>query len=100
MIDHTSARSLERIIRNLYNLPDRGLASGLADADHFASHPMDAAIMVISYIYARNLEDDDARYANFLREYDLIFRDQNDHIGADTVNKYVNELNKIVRNYL
>ena len=100
IIDHNSAIILERKVRSLYNLPDRGMVSGLADADHFASHPMDAAIMVISYIYAKGLEDNDSQFEEFLCKYDLVFRGQNDSVDADEIKNYINDLNKIVNIYL
>lgn len=73
IIDHNSAIILECKVRSLYNLPDRGFISGLADADHFASHHMDAAIIAILYIYAKGLEDNDSQFEEFLCKYELIF---------------------------
>lgn len=46
-IEHGDAIELESIVRRLFNC-DRSGVSGLADADNFESHPMDAAIMVVS----------------------------------------------------
>ncbi len=49
-VTHNDAIELEHQVRRLYGC-DRAGVSGLADADHFESRPMDAAIMVVSYIY-------------------------------------------------
>ena len=57
-IKHGDAISLEKIVCRLYKC-SRSDVFGLVDADFFESHPIDAAIMVVSYIYAHNLQDNE-----------------------------------------
>ena len=45
-IQHNNAIELERLVRKLFKC-DRAGVSGLADADHFESYPLDAAVMIV-----------------------------------------------------
>lgn len=54
-IEHSDAIELEHQVRRLFKC-DRAGVSGLADADNFESRPMDAAVMVVSYIHAKGLQ--------------------------------------------
>ena len=69
-INHNDAITLEYIVRRLYKC-DRTGVSGLADADNFESHPMDAAIMIVSYIHAHGLQSSETQYDEFLCKYDI-----------------------------
>lgn len=69
-INHNDAIALEYQVRKLFNC-DRTGVSGLADADHFESRPMDAAIMVVSYIHAKGLQFSETEYDEFLSKYDI-----------------------------
>lgn len=71
-INHNDAIELEHQVCRLFKC-DRAGVSGLADADNFASHPMDAAIMVVSYIHAKGLQSSETQYDEFLCKYDAIF---------------------------
>ena len=53
-ISHNDAIELEHLVCRLFNC-DRAGVSGLADADNFESRPMDAAVMVVSFIHAKGL---------------------------------------------
>ena len=98
-INHNDAVALEFLIRKLYNCGRTGV-SGLADADHFATHPMDAAIMVVSYIYARGLQKSDTEYDEFLFKYDTIFNYPEENDAANEVDNYIADLASIVDKYI
>lgn len=71
-INHNDAIELEHQVRRLFKC-DRAGVSGLADADNFESRPMDAAVMVVSYIHAKGLQSSETQYDEFLCKYDVIF---------------------------
>lgn len=98
-ISHGEAIELEHYVRKLFNC-DRAGVSGLADADNFESRPMDAAIMVVSYIYAKGLEVTDHEYDKFLSKYDTIFTYPDENDAKNEVQNYINELSDIINNYL
>ena len=50
-INHNDEIELEHEVRRLYGC-DRGGVSGMADADYFEGHPIQAAVLVVSYIHA------------------------------------------------
>ena len=52
-ITHNDAIELEHQVRRLYGC-DRGGVSGMAEADYFEGHPIQAAVLVVSYIYAKS----------------------------------------------
>lgn len=64
-INHNDAMELEHQVRRFFKC-DRAGVSGLADADNFASRPMDVAVMVVSYIHAKGLQSSDTQYDEFL----------------------------------
>lgn len=98
-INHGDAIALESVVRRLFNC-DRTGVSGLADADHFESRPMDAAIMVVSYIHAKGLQDSETQYDEFLCKYDTIFKYPDENDAANEVQNYIDDLDEIVDNYL
>ncbi len=98
-ITHNEAKELEDQVRRLYGC-DRFGVSGLANVDHFESSPMDAAIMVISYIHAKGLHCSEIQYADFLSKYDTIFRYSNENDAKYEVKNYINELSEIVNKYI
>lgn len=98
-ISHTDAIELEYQVRRLFKC-DRTGVSGLADADHFESHPMDAAIMVVSYIHAKGLQASETQYDEFLYKYDTIFRYPDENDAKNEVRHYIDELAQIVEAYL
>ena len=67
-INHSDAIELEHQVRRLFKC-DRCGVSGLADADNFESNPLDAAIMVVSYIHAKGLQTSETQYDEFLCKY-------------------------------
>lgn len=98
-ITHGEAIELESIVRRLFNC-DRAGVSGLADADNFESRPMDAAVMVVSYIHARGLQYSETEYDEFLCKYDTIFRYPDENDAKNEVRNYIDELSAIVDKYL
>lgn len=98
-INHGDAITLESIVCRLYQC-DRAGVSGLADADNFESHPMDAAVMVVSYIHARGLQSSETQYDEFLCKYDAIFTYPDEHDADSEVQNYIEELERIVEDYL
>ena len=97
-ISHNDAIILENLVRNLFRC-DRAGVSGLANADHFESCPMDAAVMVVSYIYARNLERNEVQYDEFLSKYSSVFNYPEENNAEDEVQNYINDLREIVSEY-
>lgn len=54
-INHNEAIELEYQVRKLYGC-DRAGVSGMADADYFEGHPIQAAVLVVAYVHAKGLE--------------------------------------------
>lgn len=99
IITHNNAIELEHQVRRLYGCERAGV-SGLVDADYFESHPVAAAIMVVSYIYAKELNYSENEYDEFLHKYDTIFRYPEDNDANREVENYINELSEIVDRYI
>ena len=98
-IKHGDALRLENLVRRLFEC-DRTGVSRLADADHFESRPMDAAIVVIAYIHAKKLQDSETQYDEFLSKYDTIFTYPDENNAQDEVQNYIDDLAKIVEKYV
>ncbi len=98
-IQHSDAIELEHQVRRLFKC-DRAGVSGLADADNFESHPMDAAVMVISYIHAKGLQSSETQYDEFLCKYDRIFTYLEENDAEHEVENYIEELTAIIEDYL
>lgn len=98
-INHNDAIELEHLVRSLFKC-DRAGVSGLADADNFESHPMDAATMVVSYIHARGLQNSETQYDEFLCKYDTIFTYPDENDANHEVQNYIRELAEIIEAYI
>ena len=98
-INHNDAIELEYQVRRLFKC-DRAGVSGMADADHLESRPMDAAVMVVSYIHAKGLQSSETQYDEFLSKYDTIFRYPDENNAEYEVQNYIDELAKIIEDYL
>ena len=98
-IDHSSAIELEQQVRNLFKC-DRFGVSGLADADKFEAHPLDAAAMVVSYIHAKGLQDSENQYIEFLNKYNTVFTYPEEYDMKLEIKNYIKELTEIVKKYL
>lgn len=95
MIEHNQAIELELIVRKLYKC-ERGGVSRMVEADIFEDSPIEAAKLVISYIYAKGLNETDDQYASFLDKYIVMFSDVEDKVDAE---QYIDELEEIVDRY-
>lgn len=98
-IKHNDAIALEHQVRRLFKC-DRAGVSGLADADNFESRPMDAAVMVMSYIHAKGLQSSETQYDEFLCKYDTIFSYPDENNAEQEVQDYIDELTGIIEDYL
>lgn len=98
-INHNYAIELEHQVRRLFKC-DRSGVSGLADADNFESNPLDAAVMVVSYIHAKGLQASETQYDEFLCKYETIFKYPDENNASNEVENYINELSAIIENYL
>lgn len=99
IINHSDAIELEHQVRRLYGC-DRGGVSGMADADNFERNPFRAAIMVVSYIHAKDLQDSETEYDEFLHRYEVIFTYPEENDAAREVRNYIRDLSKIVSKYV
>lgn len=97
-IQHSDAIILEGEVRRLFKC-DRAGVSGLADADNFESRPMDAAIMVVSYIHAKGMQSSETQFDEFLNKYDTIFTYPDENDAKNKVEQYIDELVQIVDKY-
>ena len=95
LISHEQALKLEYLVRDLYHC-DRGGVSGLADADNFEYHPLDAAIMVVSFILARDLQIHETQYDQFLSQYYNVFTSPDEYDTKKEAENYIKELTRIV----
>ena len=98
-INHNDAIKLEHQVRRLYNC-DRAGISGMADADYFEGNPIQAAVLVVAYVYARRLENGPYQYDEFLHKYETIFKYPEENDFDNEVKKYVSELKEIVEQYI
>lgn len=98
-INHNYAIELEHQVRRLFNC-DRCGVSGLADADNFEGNPLDAAIMVVSYVHAKGLQSSETQYDEFLCKYETIFRYPEENDASNEVENYIKDLSAIVEQYL
>ena len=98
-INHNDAIELEHQVRRLYGC-DRGGVSGMADADYFEGHPIQAAVLVVSYIHANHRESGPYQFDEFLNKYETIFEYPDENNAADEVRNYIDELSAIVEQYI
>ena len=98
-INHNDAIKLEHQVRRLYGC-DRGGVSGMADADYFEGHPIQAAVLVVSYIHANHRESGPYQFDEFLNKYETIFEYPDENNAADEVRNYIDELSSIVEQYI
>ena len=98
-INHNDAIALEHEVRRLYGC-DRAGVSGMADADYFEGHPIQAAVLVVAYIHANKLENGPYQYAEFLCKYETIFEYPEENDAVSQVQNYIDELEKIVDQYV
>lgn len=99
-IEHRYAISLERIVSRLFNFNYCNRDEwNVISADHFEYYPLDAAVMVVSYIYAKELPYDKSQLGTFFDKYELIFRYPEENNAEKEMKNYINDLNEIVEKY-
>lgn len=94
-LNHNDAIELEYQVCRLYGC-DRAGVSGMADADYFEGHPIQAAVLIVAYIYAKGLETGPYQYDEFLCKYESIFENSEEDDIEDEVKGYIKELAEIV----
>lgn len=99
IIDQSTAVELEYQVRRLYRC-DRSGVSGLAEADYLRKKPIQAAVLIVAYIYANHLENDPYQYDEFLSKYETIFESPDEYDIETETRNYVNELRSIVGRYI
>lgn len=98
IISHNDAITLERIVRRVYNC-DRSGVSGMVDADYFDEKPIQAAVLVIAYLYARDMVQDPYLYDEFLHKYETIFDYPDENDIESEIKNYIVDLRSIVDGY-
>ena len=96
-VTHNNAVMLEALVRCAFKHCNRFDLSGLATSSHFQSKPLDAAIMIISAIYAKGKSSNHDEFCKFLFESECTF--EVDVPEETRVNKYINVLCAIVSKY-
>lgn len=99
IINHNKAIELEHIVCRLYKC-DRGGISGLAEAGYFEKYPIQAAILVIAYIYAHGLETSYNQFDEFLYRYESAFQYPEQGSIEAEVKKYIDDLKTIADHYI
>ena len=97
-INHNDAHYIEILVRNLYKL-DLGKPPLIANADTFETSAIYAAIMIVSYIYAKGLPTEDRQLNDWIGKYELDFNEISEEIPEKLVNNYIKDLEKIVDHY-
>lgn len=97
LTSHNDAHTLESLVCRVYKCERFGIA-GLANADRFESNPIEAAILIISYIYANKIcsTEAEAKYAELVRKYRIIFDYPEENNARGEVTNYIKELETIV----
>ena len=98
-INHNEAIELEHQVRKLYGC-DRAGVSGMADADYFEGHPIQAAVLVVAYVHAKGLESGPYQYDEFLNKYETIFEYPDENDAATEIRNYINDVTEIVEKYV
>lgn len=94
-LNHMNAIELEHQVQRLLGC-DRGGVSGLVDADNFESRPLDAAVLVVSYIHSKDLAVSETQYDEFLHRYRTIFEYPEENNAKEEVLNYINDLKAII----
>jgi hypothetical protein len=98
-INHNDAIELEYIVRKVYGCERAGVA-GMCDADYFNNKPIQAAVLVISYLYANGLITGTYEYEEFIHQYETIFDYPDEYDIKTEVENYISDLKSIVNKYL
>jgi hypothetical protein len=98
-INHNDAIELEHHVKRLYKC-DRGGISGLAEAGYFESKPIQAAVLVVAYIYAKYPDTEALAYDEFVNKYENIFVYPDENDAKNEVKNYISDLKEIVESYI
>lgn len=98
-INHDEAIELEYQVRKLYGC-DRAGVSGMADADYFEGHPIQAAVLVVAYVHAKGLEVNPYQYDEILNKYETIFEYPDENNARGEVRNYIDDVTEIVEKYV
>lgn len=95
---HEDAIELEHQVCRLF----KNNVSGLNHADIFEDYPMNAAVMIISYICATESPSANKQreYNDFWSKYDTIFTYPEENDASGKVQDYICELTKIVDEHI
>lgn len=93
-IDHSSAVTLEGIVRRVYSC-DRAGMGGYIDADHFESSPFDAALIALAPLWEKA---DSYEIEEFLYKWEHLLRGEPD--GLVDIQSYINELDNLISNLM
>ena len=96
-ISHQNAVYLENCVRELFGC-ERYDVAGLVDADVFEVKPIIAAVLSVSYIYAKGLQKDNVQLKDFYCKYDYLF--SNDGINDSEVQQYIEDLKSIIDSHI
>lgn len=100
-IEHKYAISLERIVSRLFNFNYCNRDEwNVISAGHFEYYPFDAAVMVVSYIYAKELPYDKSQLGIFFNKYESIFRYPEKNNADNEIENYIRDLSEIVAKYV
>lgn len=81
--------------RRLYGC-DRGGVSGMEDTDYFDDKPIQPAVLLVAYLYAKDLVDNPYEYDEFLHKYETIFDYPYENTAKDEVQNYIEDLRFII----
>lgn len=95
-ISHAEATALEYIVRSVFNCERFGVM-GVADADHLERCPLDAAMVVFAPLYKNKTEISEIE--EFMDRNICQFSFDDYEYDEKKVEKYIEELRKLVKKY-
>ncbi len=99
-IEHRYAIYVERIVSRLFNFNYCNRDElNIISAGHFEYYPLDAAVMVVSYVYAKELSCDKSQLATFFNKYESIFKYPEKNNADNEIENYIRDLSEIVKQY-
>ena len=95
-ISHAEATALEYIVRSVFNCERFGVM-GVANADHLERCPLDAAMVVFAPLYKNKAEI--SEIDEFMDQNICYFSFDDYEYEEEKVEKYIEELRKLVKKY-
>ena len=98
-INHNEACDLEALVRRVYDCERYGIM-GLADADYFEIHPLQAAILILAPKFQRSIwsRKNLPGVIEFLNKYEAYFESDSEY-NSSMVENYIDDLTKLVKRY-